>query len=146
MSDLNTIKMAVEEKIDFVKRSGLKLIEAEDGYVSCLMPAKGNQNHIGAMYAGALFTLAEIPGGALWLANFDIAKCYPILKSFTIDYLKPALGDIQIRIGLSSEDIEAYQSQCLENGKVEFELVGDLTDSQGQVVARSKGIYQLRRH
>ena len=138
--------MAVEEKIDFVKRSGLKLIEAEDGYVSCLMPAKGNQNHIGAMYAGALFTLAEIPGGALWLANFDIAKCYPILKSFTIDYLKPALGDIQIRIGLSSEDIEAYQAECLENGKVEFELVGDLTDSQGQVVARSKGIYQLRRH
>jgi len=76
--------MAVEEKIDFVKRSGLKLIEAEDGYVTCLMPAKGNQNHIGAMYAGALFTLAEIPGGALWLANFDITKCYPILKSFTI--------------------------------------------------------------
>ncbi|MCH2157761.1 MAG: DUF4442 domain-containing protein [Oleiphilaceae bacterium] len=146
MSDLNTIKMAVEEKIDFVKRSGLKLIEAEDGYVTCLMPAKGNQNHIGAMYAGALFTLAEIPGGALWLANFDITKCYPILKSFTIDYLKPALGDIQIRIGLSSEDIEAYQAQCMDNEKVEFELVGDLTDSQGQVVARSKGIYQLRRH
>ncbi|KZZ58593.1 thioesterase [Oleiphilus sp. HI0125] len=138
--------MAVEEKIDFVKRSGLKLIEAEDGYVTCLMPAKGNQNHIGAMYAGALFTLAEIPGGALWLANFDITKCYPILKSFTIDYLKPALGDIQIRIGLSSEDIEAYQAQCMDNEKVEFELVGDLTDSQGQVVARSKGIYQLRRH
>ncbi|KZX78815.1 thioesterase [Oleiphilus sp. HI0009] len=138
--------MAVEEKIDFVKRSGLKLIEAEDGYVTCLMPAKGNQNHIGAMYAGALFTLAEIPGGALWFANFDITKCYPILKSFTIDYLKPALGDIQIRIGLSSEDIEAYQAQCMDNEKVEFELVGGLTDSQGQVVARSKGIYQLRRH
>jgi len=34
----------------------------------------------------------------------------------------------------------------MDNEKVEFELVGDLTDSQGQVVARSKGIYQLRRH
>ena len=141
-----SIKLAVEEKIAFVKRSGLQLEAIEDGTVHCLMPAKGNENHFGAMYAGALFTLAEIPGGALWLANFDIAKCYPTLKSFQINYLKPAFGDIRFSIGLDADQVETLQAQCLEHGKAEFELKGELKDAQGQVVATSLGQYQLRRH
>ena len=57
-------RLFTEEKIDFVKRSGLKAEVLEPGRVCLRMPLQGNQNHIGSMYAGALFTLAEIPGGA----------------------------------------------------------------------------------
>lgn len=145
-TDFESVKLAVEEKISFVRRCGLKLVSAENGAVTCLMPAKGNENHLGAMYAGALFTLAEIPGGALWLANFDISKCFPILKSFHIDYLKPAIGDITFTVSLSPEQISDFQKQCAENGKVEFELAGDLMDQNGQTVAKSVGTYQLRKH
>ena len=145
-TNFESVKLAVEEKISFVKRCGLTLIAAENGSVTCLMPAKGNENHLGAMYAGALFTLAEIPGGALWLSNFDIAKCYPILKSFHIDYLKPALGDITFTVALSPQQISEYQELCAEKGKVEFELRGDLIDQKGQIVAQSVGTYQLRKH
>lgn len=145
-TDFTTVKLAVEEKIAFVKRCGLKLTSIDNGFVTCEMPAQGNKNHLGAMYAGALFTLAEIPGGALWLANFDISKCYPILKSFNIDYLKPANGDISICVGLSSEQIHDYQLACLEHGKVEFELIGELKDQDGNTVAKSRGVYQLRQH
>jgi len=145
-TDFNTVKLAVEEKIEFVKRCGLKLMQLDDGKVTCEMPAAGNQNHLGAMYAGALFTLAEIPGGALWLANFDISKCYPILKSFKIDYLKPAHGDISFTVGLTDDQVFTYQKTCLEQGKVEFELTGELKDKHGNTVAKSHGLYQLRRH
>jgi len=141
--DFDTIKMLVEEKIDFVKRCGLRLISAEDGYVTCLMPEKGNTNHIGSMYAGALFTLAEIPGGALWLANFDTSKCYPVLKSFQIDYLTPAIGDISVTIGLSQEEITRFQQLAAEHGKVEFTLTGELKNDKDQLVAKSTGTYQL---
>lgn len=145
-SDFESVKLAVEEKLAFVKRCGLRLISAENGQVTCEMPAKGNENHLGAMYAGAMFTLAEIPGGALWLANFDIAQCYPILKRFEIDYLKPALGDIVFSVGLTPDQITKYQHDCQRDGKVEFKLCGELKDKQGQVVAISTGTYQLRRH
>lgn len=145
-TNFESVKLAVEEKISFVKRCGLKLLSADNGSVTCVMPAKGNENHLGAMYAGALFTLAEIPGGALWLANFDIAKCYPILKSFHIDYLKPALGDISFTVSLSPEQISEFQETCAAQGKVEFQLQGELKDQNGQTVAISTGTYQLRKH
>jgi acyl-coenzyme A thioesterase PaaI-like protein len=143
--DFKTIKSAVEEKIEFVKRSGLKLVSIENGFVTCMMPGKGNENHVGAMYAGALFTLAEIPGGALWMANFDIARCYPILKSFKIDYLKPAKGDIFFSAGLTPKQVEELQTLCAEKGKADFELLGELTDASGNVVAKSHGFYQIRK-
>ena len=38
-----------------------------------LMPFKPNRNHLGTMYAGALFTLAEIPGGAVLISAFDMS-------------------------------------------------------------------------
>lgn len=145
-ADKELIKKTVEEKVEFVKRCGLKLEEVEKGYVKCVMPAQGNQNHIGTMYAGALFTLAEIPGGALWLSSFDITKSYPILKSFNIDFLRPAKGDIAFETGFDISDIERLSKECADRGKAEFVLEGELKDSDGTTVARSKGTYLICRN
>ena len=139
------VRRAVEEKIAFVKRCGLKLIECEPGRVRCQMPTAGNENHIGSMYAGALFTLAEIPGGALWLSSFNISESYPLLKSFYIEYLKPAKGVISFELALSPERIQKLALQCNEQGKVDFELCGELKDEQNSTVAVTKGLYQLRK-
>ena len=75
-----TVKDLVEKKIAFVERMGLKVLELMPGSVKLMAPLRGNENHIGSMYAGALFTLAEIPGGALVLITFDPTKCYPLIK------------------------------------------------------------------
>ena len=64
-----------EDKIAFVKRMNLKAEVLEPGFVRLRVPLAGNENHIGSMYAGALFTLAEIPGGALFLTSFDASNC-----------------------------------------------------------------------
>jgi hypothetical protein len=57
------IKELVERKIAFVERMGLRVMDLISGYVKLMAPLRGNENHIGSMYAGALFTLAEMPGG-----------------------------------------------------------------------------------
>src|SRR5512145_642366 len=98
--DLETAKRALESGIRFVANSGLKVVELRRGYVKCLMPYAGNGNHIGTMYAGALFTLAEIPGGALFLSSFDVSKFYPIVKALDMQFVKPATGDVTVEIGL----------------------------------------------
>ena len=75
--DLNLAKTALEQGITFVRNAGLQVVELKPGYVKCLMPFRNNGNHIGSMYAGALFTVAEIPGGALFLSSFDTSKYFP---------------------------------------------------------------------
>mgnify|MGYP003603307319 FL=1 len=98
-----------EDKIAFVKRMNLKAEVLEPGFVRLRVPLAGNENHIGSMYAGALFTLAEIPGGALFLTSFDASQFYPIVKEMNLRFRRPATGDIVVEARMSAEVIERLQ-------------------------------------
>lgn len=137
-------RQLTEEQIAFVKRSGLKAEMLEPGFVRLCMPLAGNQNHIGSMYAGALFTLAEIPGGALFLTSFDVQRFYPLIKEMNLRFRRPATGDISVEARLSDEEIERLQREATLHGKAEYLLELQLTDATGECVAESRGCYQLR--
>jgi acyl-coenzyme A thioesterase PaaI-like protein len=137
-------RQLTEEQIVFVKRSGLKAEVLEPGYVRLCMPLAGNQNHIGSMYAGALFTLAEIPGGALFLSSFDSQRFYPLIKAMSLRFRRPATGDIRVEARLAAEQIERLQSEAQSRDKAEYVLDLQLTDASGEIVAESHGLYQLR--
>jgi thioesterase domain-containing protein len=142
---LELVRQLTEEQIAFVKRSGLKAEILEPGHVSLRMPLAGNQNHIGSMYAGALFTLAEIPGGALFLTSFDAQHFYPIIKEMNLRFRRPATGDIRVEARLEDAQIQALQKQATEEGKADYVLELQLIDESGEVVAQSRGLYQLRK-
>jgi thioesterase domain-containing protein len=135
----------LEQGIGFVKNTGLVVETLDRGHVRCRMPFTGNGNHIGTMYAGALFTLAEIPGGALFLTSFDTRRCFPVVKALNLRFLKPAKSDVWVTARLDEADIQRLAAECADTGKAEFTLNLQLTDGGGQVVASSEGIYQLRR-
>ncbi|WP_332821305.1 PaaI family thioesterase [Pseudomonas sp.] len=137
-------RQLTEEQIAFVKRSGLKAEVLEPGYVRLCMPLAGNQNHIGSMYAGALFTLAEIPGGALFLNSFDSQRFYPVIKEMNLRFRRPALGDIHVEARLDAKQIDRLQSEAQSRGKADYLLELQLTDAGGEIVAESRGLYQLR--
>jgi acyl-coenzyme A thioesterase PaaI-like protein len=134
----------LEQGIAFVARSGLKVESLERGRVVCRMPFKGNENHIGTMYAGALYTLAELPGGALFLSSFDTSRYFPIVKESTLRFTAPATSDVTIDIRLDDTRIAEIQGEADSNGKCEFVLEGELKDASGKVVAISRSLYQLR--
>ncbi|MDO8695783.1 MAG: YiiD C-terminal domain-containing protein [Pseudomonas sp.] len=139
-------RQLTEEQIAFVKRSNLKALVLEPGFVRLQMPLAGNQNHLGSMYAGALFTLAEIPGGALFMTSFDVTRFYPIVKEMNLRFRRPAKGDICVEARLSTEQIEQLQNEAQANGKADYLLELELTDANDEVVALSRGLYQLRKH
>ncbi len=138
-------KLLLEKGIGFVRRTGFRARVLERGHVVCEMPLKGNVNHIGTMYAGALFTLAEVPGGALYLTTFDTRKFIPIVTEMSLRFLKPAKGTISFEISMTDERIAQLEAEAEANGKAVFELQGELKNTAGEVVATSHGVYQLRR-
>lgn len=143
---IELVRQLTEEQIAFVKRSGLKAEVLEPGHVRLCMPLTGNQNHIGSMYAGALFTLAEIPGGALFLTSFDSQRFYPVIKEMNLRFRRPALADIHVEARLDAEQIDRLQSEAQSKGKADYLLELQLTDASGEIVAESRGLYQLRAH
>ena len=55
-----------------------------------------------------------------------------------------ASGDIQVEARLSAEEIQSLEEQAHQQGKASYLLELQLTDGNGEVVAESRGHYQLR--
>ena len=130
------IKHLLETKVAFVERTGLKALELQPRHVKLMVPLKGNENHIGTMYAGALFTVAEVPVGALYVTTFDVTKYYPIIKEMNIQFVRLAKTDVTIELSISEEEAARIQAEAEEKGKAEFVLEGEVKDESGDVVAR----------
>lgn len=130
--------------IPFVRRSGARVMALEPGRVVCRMPLRGNVNHIGTMYAGALFTLAEFPGGPLMLATFGMRRFIPIVTALDMQFVRAAKSDVSIELSLTPEEAERIEAETLASGKSEFEVRGELKDAAGEVVALSRATYQMR--
>jgi thioesterase domain-containing protein len=142
--DTDQIKTYIEKPFAFVERIGLNALVLERGRVRLAVPLEGNVNHIGSMYAGAIFTLAEIPGGALFLTSFDTDRFYPVVKEMTLRFVKPVTTDAMVEITLEEADILRIQAEAADCGKAEFILEAQILDAAGQLVATSHGVYQLR--
>ncbi len=137
-------KEVVEQLVPCVRTMGIKLLEMTPRRVKLLMPLAGNESHIGSMYAGIQFTLAEYIGGALHLCSFDVNKYIPIVKHMEITYKKPAMTDLTITIELPQEEVDRIHREAGEKGKCDFILNGELKDANGNIVAETKGTYQIR--
>lgn len=138
------MKAFIEKPFTFVERIGLEAHRLEPRRVKLGLPLKGNENHIGIMYAGALFTVAEIPGGALYLTTFDVEKFYPVLKAMDIRFRRPAATDVTVEVTLSEAETMRIATEADERGKSEFTLKAAVKDAEGEIVAETEGTYQLR--
>ncbi len=142
---LDTIKNASSAPFPFIERCGSKVLELSQGYCKMMMPIEPNINHVGTMYAGALFTLAELPGGVIFLSSFDVSRFYPIVKDMQIRFRRPACTDITVEVRVSEEEVARLQTEADTNAKADYAWDCELKDSNGEVVAISRNTYQLRK-
>ena len=134
-----------EQMIPFIGRNGLRILEIDRGYVKMGVPLEGNQNHFGMMYAGALFTLGELPAGAIYLTTFDTARFYPLVKDMSIKFVAPTGTDATIEVRLSDGEAARIEQEAEDNGKANFFLESEIKDAKGVVTAVCRGAYQLRK-
>jgi thioesterase domain-containing protein len=135
---------AIESTIPIAHKMGLKVVEARPGFAATTVPAEGNGNHFGVIYAGVLFTVAEILGGIIPLITFDTAKYFPLVKSLDIQFVAMAKSDVRAQASLDDETIARVEAEAAERGKADFTLEAVVTDADGQTVATTRGLYQLR--
>ena len=135
--------------VPILEAMGIRLVEVRSGHTVAELPPEPNVNHFGVTYAGSLFSVAEMLGGVLSLATFDLegelTGCVPLVKESTIRFRRPALGVVRATAELSEDEVARVRTDALASGKGEFVLEATLTDAQGEVVATTVGTYQVRR-
>lgn len=128
---------------------GIRVVEVVPGCAVAELPPEPNVNHFGVTYAGSLFSVAEMLGGVLCLATFDLegelAGFVPLVKESTIRFRRPALGVVRAEASMSDDEVARVRDDALATGKGEFVLEATLTDAGGEVVASTVGTYQVRR-
>lgn len=143
---LEALRVGMSAPFPFVERTGFEVLEVRPGYCRARMPLEPNINHIGTMYAGALYTLAELPGGVLALATFDPARYYPVVKDMRIRFTARATTDIEVEVSLDDAEVERVRTEADMHGKADYAWECHLTDAEGKVVATTENLYQLRAH
>lgn len=139
--DFEQIRQHTRTAFRFVENTGVDLLEYGRGMTKLMMPLEGNVNHVGMMYAGALFTLAEIPGGTLFGSAFDTTRFYPIVGELSIRYKKPAMGDAFVTARMSDDEIDQITATLEEKGRAKYVLELEITDADGDVLATTSGTY-----
>lgn len=132
--------------IPMLAKIGIKLTVVERERASSWIPLEGNGNHFGVMYAGSLYCAAECLAGSIGFANFDGAKYYPLVKTSTIRFKRPATTDISGTTSLDAATLERMSADLEAQGKADFVLDVELTDTNGQVVATMSSECQVRAH
>jgi len=126
--DKKVVLKLITEAIPMGALSKIELEEFERGYVRMRMPFDPNQNHLGTMYAGAVYTLAEIPGGAILISAFNMMEFFPTLASSEMKYVSPIHSDVIVDLKMSEEELKRIESEARETGKSKFVLNINLHD------------------
>ena len=137
---------SMDTTIPIAHQMGVKIVEASPGRAAATMPMAGNGNHFGTMYAGVLFTVAEILGGIVAVSTFDTTRYFPLVKKIEIAFVSMAKSDVRAEVTLDEETVRRVSSEAEAKGKSDFIVDAVVTDSDGTVVATTHGLYQLRAH
>jgi len=131
--------------VEPVRRTGITAVDCRDNYVKLLMPLKGNTNHVGIMYAGPLFVLGEVAGGAVFAVAVDCNRYFPIVKEVNIKFRRPAMSDIYMEVEMSSERAREIEEKVEREGKADFLMELELKDINDDTVASVRGTWQARK-
>lgn len=135
----------LEKAIKIIERMGMRIVAFKKGFVKILLPREPNVNHIGTVYAGSLFSLADYAGGVLFFASFDHKKYFPILKEVTISFKRPAATDVTVEAAMDPEQIERLEKTADEAGKADWVMDLELKDEQGNICCLVNGNFQMRK-
>lgn len=145
LSDAAELTRAIRALIPIFEPMGLEVVEAERTSVAARLPVEPNVNHVGSVYAGSLFTVAEVLGGLFASTSLVLEGGVPLVKSLQIDFRRPASTSVVARARLTEDEIARILRDAEATGRGEFVLEAEVTDETGAVVATTRGTYQLRR-
>jgi len=135
----------LEKTIKIIEKMGIRIVDFKRGFVKIMLPREPNVNHIGTVYAGSLFSLADYAGGVLFFASFDHKKYFPIVKEVTINFKKPATTDVTVEAAMDPELIEQLKKTADEGGKADWVMNLELKDEQGNICCLVSGNFQMRK-
>lgn len=134
----------VHGSVPAIGRLGVVVAAVSPGSVELRVPIEGNANHMGTMYAGALFAVAELPGGLIPLATLEPGRYTPIVTSMQVDFVAAARTDVIVSARMDPDELAELAARADAEGEASFTLELHGEDAAGRTVITSRAHYLLR--
>lgn len=127
----------VAEQLPFNAHLGVRVGEVGDGRGEVVLPdADHLVNHVGTVHAVAELAAAE-PAGAMAASSgvLDLVQqgYVPIVKRMSVEYLKPAKGELRATAEMSEEDASSLRKAAEAGERVAVTLPIQVRDADGVV-------------
>lgn len=133
----------IHSKIEYLNAAGILPEVLEERHVVCRLPAGHmHLNHVGTMYAGSYFVFAEAAGANLLLCTYG-RQYVPIIKSMSLDYLKPSQSDLIIDLSMSEPEARERIAYVAEHGKGRYPMEIPVMNAEGVHCATANIVYYL---
>lgn len=144
MLDAESISNGLNAMVPPLGKANFAVLLAEPGKVRCTMPLEGNNNHLGSVYAGMLFSFAEAAAGAFLLATVDVSSIKIMVRGGRIEYHRLALTDVFADVTYDQNRLAAVMNEVAQEGKAFFEFPVEIRDNNGDKVATAVFDYRFR--
>ena len=134
-------------EMEWIKFLGIEALDVSEGRaIIRLNPKPVHLNHNGTVNAPILYALAEVAGaGAVVAGMLELAaRSYTVIKRASIEYLAPARGAVVATGEIPLEAFSAARALVEAGEASEIEMLVEVSDSTGTVVARSVLVVAVR--
>jgi uncharacterized protein (TIGR00369 family) len=132
--------------VPYIGHMGIEVTEMSEGAATAVLPDRPElHNHVGSQHAGALFGVAETASGAAFVGAFAVrmGDVTPLARSAEISYVKVARGPVEAKAQLGVPAADALAALDAD-GRVDFSVEVELTDTDGDVVATATVDWNVR--
>jgi acyl-coenzyme A thioesterase PaaI-like protein len=141
-----SIQAYLWRKLPIYEHVGLTVESAHGGVYRCRVPLnERHRNHFNTVHAAIQWASAEVLGGIVVLANLELDQIFGVVRSVSIEFLRPARTAIVAEACFADAEADELKRELTSSGEAVLELHAVIRDEADTEVARSDAQYLIRK-
>jgi len=140
------LRSLVEQKIPFLQKVPMRVVDLAPGRARVRCPRDpSNDNYIGTLHAGAIFTLGETCAGLAVGTPFDLDRVRMVARRATIEYRKSVTAELTGEATVPPGTLVEAREALDRHGRAVLAVHVAIRDPAGEMAAEMTVEYHLRK-
>ena len=131
-------------KVPFVEYVGIRRIDKSTVALDLMETV---HNHLGAVCAGAQYTLAETASANALQVLFPelVGTTIPVIRETKIKFRKQAMSGVRASASIPEDEIQAFQDRYRKSGRGLIQVAVELRDEEDEVTCTGRYTWYIQR-
>ena len=139
------LKTLIEGGIPFLQKVAVEVVDVVPGRVRLRFPHDPtNDNYVGTVHAGALFSFGETAAGAAAGAAFDLSRLRMVARRAEIQYRRAVTTELTSTVTIGAEAVATVEQAIERDGRARLPIPVTMENAAGETVCEMTVEYDFR--